>query len=74
MESVKRKAASEEITTLADHLTGLAAVNGSDLITLVVSCRYAERLLTNQRIRRYLEKKWPEILMDWENLVHEVPR
>jgi RepB plasmid partitioning protein len=71
LESRKRKAASEEITALADQLTKLTTLNGLDLITLLVSCRYAERLLSNPRTKRYLQKQWPEILTDLESIVRE---
>jgi hypothetical protein len=69
----KRKAASLEITALADQLNKLSGLGGSDLITLFISGKYAERLLANQRIRKYLAKKWPEIWRDLEDLIRGCP-
>jgi hypothetical protein len=70
MNSREAGAANREITAIADQLTRLSGINGSDLITLLVSCRYAERLLANQRIRRYLEKKWSAVCKDLGVLAH----
>jgi hypothetical protein len=69
--SKKRKAANQEITELAEQLDRLSTLSGSDLIGLHVSCRYAESLLANQRIRRYLEKKWPVICEDLVDLLNQ---
>ena len=71
MRSRQRKEANQEIRVLSDQLARLSILNGSDVVALLVSCRYAERLLTNQRIRRYLERKWPAICEDLEDLVKE---
>jgi hypothetical protein len=65
------KFATEPIRVLSDQLARLSILNGSDVIALLVSCRYAERLLTNQRIRKYLERKWPAICEDLAGLVNE---
>jgi hypothetical protein len=69
MQAQKRKAASQEITALADQLNKLSDLDGSDLITVLVACKYVERLLANQRIRKYLGKKCPKICKDLEDLI-----
>jgi hypothetical protein len=55
----KSKAVNEEITKLAEKLKKSSSITGSDLLTLLVARRYAESLLENRRIRKYLEKQWP---------------
>lgn len=65
----KRKAANQEITEIADQLNLLDGLSGADLLTLLVSCRYADRLLANARVKRYLENKWPAVCGDLSELV-----
>ena len=42
-----------------------------DLLTLTVCCRYAESLLRNPRVKRYLAKHHPGELRDLEALLAE---
>jgi len=42
-----------------------------DLLTLTVCCRYAESLLKNPRVKKYLMKHYPEELSDLEMLLAE---
>ena len=61
MKSPQKDAANKEISELAGQLKELSGLSGTDLIILFVSTRYAQRLLSNRRIKRYLTKRWPEI-------------
>ena len=69
MSSRNRRAAGQEIGALAGRLNQLSGIGGADLLTLMASRRYTERLLKNNRIRKYLEKNWPEICKDLADLV-----
>jgi hypothetical protein len=70
MGAKQRNVVSCEISTLADQL-GKLKLTGTDLVTLLISCLYAERLLANQRIKKYLERNWPEIYRDLEDVIRE---
>ena len=69
MKSPQREAANKEISELAVQLKELSDLSGTDLIVLFVSTRYAQRLLSNQRVKRYLTKCWPEIANGLEDTV-----
>lgn len=45
-----------------------------DLLNLTVCCRYAESLLRNQRVKRYLAKHHPKELGDLETLLAKFER
>ena len=47
---------------------------GLDALTLTVCCRYAETLLKNSRIRRYLQNNHSEELRELEKLLDEFRR
>jgi hypothetical protein len=72
MPAEQGKAINLEITLLAIQLNQLSKLKGLDLITLQISRRYTERLLSNQRIRKYLERKWPAIYTDLADLVYGI--
>jgi hypothetical protein len=61
MKSPQRDTASKEISELARQLNELSGLSGTDLIVLFVSTRYAQRLLSNRRVKAYLTKRWPEV-------------
>jgi len=44
----------------------------ADLLTLTVCCRYAESLLKNPRIRKYVTQHYPEEVRDLEMLLAEL--
>ena len=44
---------------------------GTDVLTLTVSCGYIERLLSNPKIERYLERNHAEILQTMKKLLLE---
>jgi hypothetical protein len=69
MQSPQRDVANKEIGELASRLKELSGLSGTDLMVLFVSTRYAQRLLCNPRVKRYLTKCWPEIANGLEDTV-----
>jgi hypothetical protein len=67
----RSKAVNEEITSLAEKLKKSSSIAGSDLLTLLVARRYAESLLENRRIRKYLETQWPAACKDLTDLTSQ---
>ena len=59
---------------LARILRGVPQTLAVDLLTLTVCCRYAESLLKNPRVKKYLMKHHPEELSDLEMLLVEFHR
>ncbi len=57
---------------LARILRGVPQTLAVDLLTLTVCCRYAESLLKNPRVKKYLMKHYPEELSDLETLLAEL--
>ena len=43
-----------------------------DLINVTICSRYSQSLLANQRIKRYLAKYHPQLLIEMEELVAEI--
>ena len=43
-----------------------------DLINVTICCRYSESLRANQRIKRYLAKYHPQLLIEMEGLLAEI--
>src|SRR5215469_6078778 len=75
LEEPLRASANREITSMANELSELADIGGGHLITVFAMARYAERLLRNKRVRRYLESYWPGIAsMLTENITDKIPR
>jgi hypothetical protein len=62
MKPPQRAAASKEISDLAAQLRKLSGYGNQDLIALFVSIRYAQRLLSNRHVRRYLKRELPEVV------------
>src|SRR5580704_4536666 len=67
MRSPQKEMANKEISELGGQLRELSGLSGTDLIVLFLSARYAQRLLSNRRIRAYLRKRWPEIADELED-------
>ncbi len=57
---------------LARILRGVPQTHAVDLLTLTVCCRYAESLLKNARVKKFLMKHHPEELRDLEMLLAEL--
>jgi hypothetical protein len=61
-----------EISELASQLTELHALRGADAIAVFVSAKYANRLLSNTRVSRYLMKNWPQCVINLETTITSV--
>jgi len=61
MRTARRTATTQEISDLAEQLKKLSGFGSPDLIALFVSIRYAQRLLANRHVRRYLKRRRPEL-------------
>jgi len=61
----------EESESLVRDLKAVEASYGTDMLTLTVFCGYAERLLNNARIEKYLMKNHGGILATLRSLLHE---
>jgi hypothetical protein len=59
---------------LAHILRTVPKAFSTDLLTLAVCDRYAESLLANPRVRRYLSKYHPKDLMTLEKILAEMYR
>lgn len=57
---------------LASIMRGVPQTHAVDLLTLTVCCRYAESLLKNPRVKKYLMQHYPEELSDLEMLLAEL--
>jgi hypothetical protein len=64
-----RKAQQTRKARLARILKSVPATLCIDLLKLTVCCRYAESLLKNPRVKRYLIKHHPKELSDLETLL-----
>jgi hypothetical protein len=61
MKAPTRKAASDEITMIAGQLQNLNNLTGAKMLALLLYCRYAQRLLGNKSVRRYMERTYPQV-------------
>ncbi|SOC21201.1 ParB-like nuclease family protein [Rhodobacter sp. JA431] len=59
----------DEMASLQKNIKLLEGTLGPDHLRLVVAGRYVERLLTNERINRYLEKNHGDILGEFGRIV-----
>lgn len=62
----------QETDTLLKEFKTVEKSYGADILTLGVCCRYLERMLANVRIQKYLSKRYPEILLQLQQLVADV--
>lgn len=71
--SAARKAIMEEETAgLAKGLRAVEDSYGTDVLNLIVCCRYARGLLKNGAVKKYLARNHPDILRELEQLLAEV--
>ena len=61
----------EESESLVRDLKAVETSYGTDMLTLTVLCGYAERLLNNNRIEKYLAKNHVAILETLRSLLDE---
>jgi len=69
-----RKAWRTRNSNLARIIRGVPQTLTFDLLTLAVCCRYAESLLKNPRVKKYVMKHYPEEVRDLETLLAEFER
>jgi hypothetical protein len=62
----------QETDDLLKHVRSIQENYGNDVRTLTASCRYAERLLGNPRVRRYLGKNHVDTLGALDHLLAEI--
>ncbi len=58
-----------ELETLNKDFRAVEATFGDDVLHLVLASRYIERLIANDAISAYVEKKYPELLVEFHNIV-----
>jgi hypothetical protein len=61
-----------EINVLLRGLKNVEDTYGADILNFSLACRYVERILSNDRIHRYLGKQQPELLFELTELLREV--
>jgi len=61
-----------EINVLLRGLKNVEDTYGTDILNFSLACRYVERILSNDRIHRYLGKQQPELLFELAELLREV--
>jgi hypothetical protein len=69
VDPVKREAANKEISMVSMHLKKLSGFSNSDLLALLVGCRYATEVLQSGKLVTYLNSHDPEILRDLNDAV-----
>jgi ParB-like chromosome segregation protein Spo0J len=62
----------QETDDLLQHVRSIQENYGNDVRTLTASCRYAERVLGNVRVRRYLGKNHVDTLAALDHLLVEI--
>ena len=62
----------QETDLLIRELKAVEASYGTDMLTLSISCGYIERLLSNARIEKHLDKHHRDILGELRSLLSEV--
>lgn len=62
----------EETDLLIRELKGVEESYGTDMLTLSIACGYVERLLSNPRVEKHLEKHHSEILGELRTLLADV--
>lgn len=69
MEQPRRTVASKEIAGLAAQLKKLSGFASPDLIAIFLSIRYAQRVLNNRHVRKYLKVHLPELGHEMEKII-----
>lgn len=62
----------QETDQMLKHADSIRANYGNDVLDLTAASRYVERLVSNQRIRRYLTKHHAETLVTLQQLLAEI--
>ena len=61
-----------ETDALLHDMKAVEESYGKNVLALSVSCRYVSRVFANEKVRHYLEGRFPEILAEMESLVASV--
>jgi hypothetical protein len=61
-----------ETDSLLRDLKRVETSYGTDVLALSVSCRYVARILANEKVRNYVEGRFPDILSELEAVVASV--
>jgi hypothetical protein len=62
----------QETDLLIRELKAVEESYGTDMLTLSIACGYVERLLSNSRVEKHLDKHHPEILGELRTLLADV--
>lgn len=62
----------QETDLLIRELKAVEESYGTDMLTLSIGCGYFERLLSNSRVEKHLEKHHPDILGELRKLISEI--
>jgi RepB plasmid partitioning protein/ParB/Sulfiredoxin domain len=62
----------EETAGLLKDLKAVEESYGTDILNLIVCCRYAAALLKNSGVKKYVDKQHPDILREMEQLLADV--
>ena len=58
-----------EMETLQEDVKSVESRYGDDVLNLVIASGYLSKLLGNQRVSRYLQKRHPELLSELQTVV-----
>jgi hypothetical protein len=61
-----------ETDALLHNLKAVEESYGTDVLALGVSCRYVSRILANEKVRHYIEGRYPDILGELQAVVASV--
>jgi hypothetical protein len=61
----------QETDELLKHVDSIKANYGNDILDLIAACKYAQRLLANTRVHRYLAKHHEESRNSNRNRLNE---
>jgi hypothetical protein len=61
-----------ETDALLRDLKRVETSYGTDVLALSVSCRYVGRILANEKVRNYIEGRFPDILSELEAVIASV--
>lgn len=71
VDAARRRSANEEIAALSKRLRQLMTITNSDLIAILVGCRYATKVLLNRKISTYLKDREPAVYRDMIDAVQK---
>ena len=72
IDPTKKAMLEQETDALLREFKAVEKSYGADILTLGVCCRYLDRMLGNARVQRYLVKRYPDILDQFQQLLADV--